>query len=296
MHDDFDGARAHTQQILVDAGTDADGRLEPLKMLGTLALIRGHLAQSDQEFAAVEALQTGAGSGGGYLEAAVALAFCDIWYRHDNARGLALLDSAVARYPLASLPPLDRNYATLAYVYALGGRPTRARELLADVRANERVPGTTRGGLGIRDEGTYLRALGATEIAEGKSTQAVATLRKSVRLYFCPTCTLPDLARAFELAGETDSAIAVYQLYVTTPWSEWQNALGEFRTTSYQRLGALRATRGDTAKAIAAYERVIALWSDADPELQPVVSDARRQVTALRSKRGSVVASAALPH
>ena len=126
----------------------------------------------------------------------MALAFCDIWYRHDRARGLALLDAAVARYPLGSLPPLDRNYATLAYVYALGGRPARARELLADVRANERVPGTTRGGLGLRDEGTYLRALGATEIAEGKPAQAVVTLRQSVNLYFCPTCTLPDLARA----------------------------------------------------------------------------------------------------
>ncbi|MDQ2766535.1 MAG: hypothetical protein M3Y30_05200, partial [Gemmatimonadota bacterium] len=256
-----------------------------LKMLGTFALIRGRLAESDRDFDAVETLQAGEGSGGGYLEAAVALAFCDIWYRHDRARGLAILDSAVDRYPLNTLPPLDRNYATLAYVYALGGRPVRARELLADVRANERVPGVTRGGLGLRDEGTYLRALGATEIAEGKPAQAVVTLRQSVHLYFCPTCTLPDLARALELAGNPDSAIAVYQLYVTTPWSEWANALGEFRVTSYQRLGALNEARGDTAKAIAAYDQVTTLWGGADPELQPVVADARKRALALRTAR-----------
>lgn len=280
---DFDGARTRTLRLLADAGSDPGSRLEPLKMLGTLALISGHLAESDRAFDSVEVLQTGESSGGGYLEAAVALAFSDIWYRHDNARGLALLDSAVARYPLASLPPLDRNYATLAYMYALGGRPARARELLADVRANERVPGATRGGLGLRDEGTYLRALGATELAEGKPAQAVATLRTSVKLYFCPTCSLPDLARAFELAGYPDSAIAVYQQYVTTPWSEWPNALGEFRATAYQRLGALHEARGDTAKAVASYDKAASLWLHADPELQPIVLSSRQRSAALRT-------------
>ncbi|MEO6211469.1 MAG: BTAD domain-containing putative transcriptional regulator [Gemmatimonadaceae bacterium] len=285
MRGDFDGARARTQRMLSDAGSDASSRLEPLKMLGTLALIGGKLDEADRDFGAVESLQASVGSGGGYLEAAVALAFSDIWYRHQSARGLALLDSAVARYPLASLPPLDRNYATLAYVYALGGRPARARELLADVRANERVPGTTRGGLGIRDEGTYLRALGATELAEGKPAQAVVTLRESVRLYFCPTCTLPDLARALELAGYPDSATAGYQRYVSTPWSEWQNALGEFRPTAYTRLGALSEARGDTAQAIAAYDRLATLWSGADPELRPIVLNARQHAAALRVSR-----------
>jgi DNA-binding SARP family transcriptional activator/tetratricopeptide (TPR) repeat protein/TolB-like protein len=282
MRGDFDATQTRTHRILTDAGTDAGSKLEPLKMLGTLALIRGHLAESDRDFDSVEVLQAGEGSGGGFLEAAVALAFCDIWYRHDRARGLALLDAAVARYPLASLQPLDRNYATLAYVYALGGRPARARELLADVRANERVQGVTRGGLGLRDEGTYLRALGATEIAEGKPAQAVVTLRQSVNVYFCPTCTLPDLARALELSGNPDSAIAVYQRYVTTPWSEWQNALGEFRVTSYQRMGELNEARGDTAKALAAYDEVAALWDSADTELQPAVAVARKRALALR--------------
>ena len=285
MQGKLDAGQARAQRLLANAGSDAGARLEPLKVLGSFALIRGKLASSDSDFNAIETLQAGEGSGGGYLEAAVALAFCDIWYRHDRARGLARLNAAVARYPLATLPPLDRNYATLAYVYALGGRPARARELLADVRANERVPGTTRGGLGLRDEGTYLRALGATELAEGKPAQAVVTLSQSVKLYFCPTCTLPDLARALELSGHPDSAIAIYQLYVTTPWSEWQNALGEFRATSWQRIAALREARGDTAKAAAAYDQVAMLWNGADAELQPAVADAQKRATALRAGR-----------
>jgi len=281
----LDSAQLHAQELLTEAAGDAESALTPLQMLGTLALIRGHLAESDRAFRAVEASQAGVGRGGGYIGAAIALAFSDIWYRHERARGLAVLDSAIARFPLATLPPLDRNYATLAYTYALGGRPARARELLAEVRANERVSGTTRGGLGIRDEGTYLRALGATELAEGKPAQAVATLRQSVALYFCPTCTLPDLARALELAGSPDSAIAVYQLYVTTPWSEWQDALGEFRVSAFERLGALNEARGDTVRALAAYDEVTRLWSGADTELQPVVAEAREHASALRAAR-----------
>jgi tetratricopeptide (TPR) repeat protein len=281
----FDSARAYSHQLLVDAGSDPGSRLEPLKALGTLALVDGHLAESDQDFESVEAAQINQGSVGGYLEAAVALAFTNIWYRHQRARGLAVLDSAIARHPLESMEPLDRDYATLAYMYALGGRPARARELLAAVLANERVPGITRGGLGIRDEGTYLRALGATELAEGKPAQAVATLRKSVKLYFCRSCTLPDLARAYELSGFPDSAIAVYQSYEIAPWSEWQNAIGDFRVTSYERLGALNEARGDTARAIAAYDEVAKLWSAADVELQPTVAMARERASSLRAGR-----------
>ncbi len=170
-------------------------------------------------------------------------------------------------------------------MYALGGRPARARELLAAVLANEKVPGITRGGLGIRDEGTYLRALGATEIAEGKPAQAVATLRKSVKLYFCRSCTLPDLAHALELAGFPDSAIAVYKSYEITPWSEWQNAIGDFRVTSYQRLAELSEARGDTATALASNDEVVKLWSGADLELGPAVAHARERAEALRGAR-----------
>ncbi|HMI56994.1 MAG TPA: hypothetical protein VK511_03015, partial [Gemmatimonadaceae bacterium] len=104
-------------------------------------------------------------------------------------------------------------------------------------------------------------------------------------VYFCPTCTLPDLARALELSGNPDSAIAVYQRYVTTPWSEWQNALGEFRVTSYQRMAELNEARRDTAKALAAYDEVAALWGGADAELQPAVAVARKRALALREAK-----------
>ena len=149
------------------------------------------------------------------------------------------------------------------------------------MREYERAPGVTRGGLGLRDEGTYLRALGVTELAEGRQREAIITLRRSVDLYYCPSCTLPDLALAYDRVGATDSAIAVYQRYVITPWSEWQNAIGDARAIAYQRLGALHEIRGDTAAAITAYDQLAALWSHADVEMQPMVAFAQQRSSAL---------------
>ncbi|MEO8562303.1 MAG: BTAD domain-containing putative transcriptional regulator [bacterium] len=282
MRGELKGARAKTEQLLASATPDLDGRLELLKIRATLSIIDGHLLESDRDQRAIQKMQVAAGLGGSYLTAAIALALTDIWYRREAAAGIALLDSSVARFPLAGLVPLDRNYAMLAYTYALGGRPLRARELLAELRANESLPFATPGGLSLRDEGGYLRALGATELAEGKPAAAVATLQRATELHFCPTCALPDLARALELTGAHDSAIVVYQRYVTTPWSEWQNAGGEYRVSAYRRLGALHDARGDTAIAIAAYDKVVDLWSTADPELQSAVADARQRAAALR--------------
>ena len=109
------------------------------------------------------------------------------------------------------------------------------------------------------------------------------TLRESVDVYFCPTCSLPDLARAYDLAGQADSAIAVYERYLSTPWSEWWESDGEFTVTTYRRLGQLYEQRGDRPRAIAAYRKVAELWSHADAELQPEVDSARRRVVALEA-------------
>ncbi|MEP6729118.1 MAG: BTAD domain-containing putative transcriptional regulator [bacterium] len=290
MRGELKGARERTEQLLAAATPDLDGRLELLKIRSTLSIIDGHLQESDRDQRALQKMQVAGGLGGSYLTAAIALALNDIWYRGDSVAGIALLDSSVARFPLAAMVPLDRNYAMLAYTYALGGRPARARELLAELRANESLPFATPGGLSLHDEGGYLRALGATELAEGKVKEAVATLQRAAELHFCPTCALPDLARALELTGARDSAIVVYQRYVTTPWSEWQNAGGEYRVSAYRRLGALHDARGDTALALRAYDKVVDLWSSADAELQPAVTAARQRATSLRAATRTVAA------
>ena len=53
----------------------------------------------------------------------------------------------------------------------------------------------------------------------------------------------------------------------------------------YERLGALYEERGNTEKATYYYGKLVELWKDADPELQPRVEAARRTVSALSPDR-----------
>jgi len=157
--------------------------------------------------------------------------------------------------------------------------------VLAELRARESVRWPTPGGLGLRDEGAYLLSRGVTELAEARVADAIVTLRRAVQLSPCPTCALPDLARAYELSGQRDSAIAAYDRFLRTPWSDWQLTGREARGTTYHRLGSLYEARGDTARAIAAYEAFAALWRTADSALQPEVVDARRRSQALARRQ-----------
>ena len=50
---------------------------------------------------------------------------------------------------------------------------------------------------------------------------------------------------------------------------------------SYKRLGELYEAKGDVKRAVELYDKFVALWKNADPELQPVVSDVRRRITRL---------------
>jgi len=51
-----------------------------------------------------------------------------------------------------------------------------------------------------------------------------------------------------------------------------------------RRLGELYEARGDRAKAGDYYARLVDLWKDADPELQPIVADARAALKRLRGE------------
>ena len=50
-----------------------------------------------------------------------------------------------------------------------------------------------------------------------------------------------------------------------------------------ERLGFLHEQRGDAARALYYYSKLLELWKDADPELQPRLAAARRAIEALLS-------------
>ncbi len=110
-------------------------------------------------------------------------------------------------------------------------------------------------------------------------------LRRADELENCWMCLLPDLGRAYELEGQADSALAIYGRYLERPWITRLDVDVYYLAMVYERLGALYEERGNTEKATYYYGKLVELWKDADPELQPRVEAARRTVSALSPDR-----------
>ena len=98
-------------------------------------------------------------------------------------------------------------------------------------------------------------------------------------------CSLYELGRAFELAGQGDSALAVYERAVTVPdVFRLFNDYVWLAPTS-KRMGELYEERGDTERAVEYYDKFVELWKDADDELQPIVRDVRDRIARLVGER-----------
>jgi tetratricopeptide (TPR) repeat protein len=187
------------------------------------------------------------------------------------------VDAALQRYPLSTIPAVDRPYTSLAAIFARAGRLAQAKHLLAEFETS--VPEGIR-----RGDFERHRAAGAIAYAEGRTRDALAAYRRWHDEAFCGTCGLFEIATIYDGAGQQDSALATYEGIVSTPrlWG----LLNNFYTLAptYKRLGELYEARGDPAKARAYFGRFVDLWKDADPELQPSVTDARAALKRLSAE------------
>jgi tetratricopeptide (TPR) repeat protein len=251
--------------------------------LGKLAKVQGRLAEAEELFRRAMALSEEADQTMRYFEAGFQLASLRLWFLGDTTRALETVAEVLERYPFDSLEPADRPYPMLSF-YAFAGAPERARELLAEwgtVLPPDRF--------GNWWERYRHSARGAVALVEGKAEEAMAEFRWWQERTGCPVCAFPLLGRAHELAGQPDSALAMYERYLITPWDR-RTLSGDlpdhgrdpyWLPVVYERLGDLYEQRGDTAKAILYYGKLVDLWKDADPELQPRVEAARRAIEAL---------------
>jgi tetratricopeptide (TPR) repeat protein len=123
---------------------------------------------------------------------------------------------------------------------------------------------------------------GHIALAERRWPAAIARFQAAVAEEATPAFGLPALGRAYDLAGQIDSAIAVYERYLDAP-AVWDELFGTDRGTLaielagiYRRLGELYRQRGETEKARSYSNRFVELWKNCDPKLQPQVVQARR--------------------
>jgi tetratricopeptide (TPR) repeat protein len=200
------------------------------------------------------------------------MAFLDI-DRGAPEEAIAKVEAALERYPLATIPPTDRQYSSLMALHAVAGQPQRAREFQAEWRrevdeALRRRPGRH-------------RVEGVIALAEGRADQAIAEYRAYYAEVGCNVCSLYELGRAYDAAGEPDSALAVYERATSIPDLSRIFSDVIWLAPTYKRLGELHEQVGNRERALDYYNRFVELWEDADPELQPVVRDVRERVARL---------------
>ena len=128
------------------------------------------------------------------------------------------------------------------------------------------------------------RIRGEIALSRGDAAEAVRLFKQADRRMddggypSCEACAVFGVARAFDLGGQTDSAIVYYERYLALPfgvrWYSDQDDNGAF-AGSHKRLGELYDARHDRARATEHYGAFLDLWKDADPDLQPVVMAVR---------------------
>jgi tetratricopeptide (TPR) repeat protein len=243
--------------------------------LAQLATLRGRLREAETHWRDVLTANVQRGLPAEYLEAVLDVAQADLLVRGDPETAVRRVDRALARYPLAELEPADRPHLYLANVYSLAGRPAVARQHLMafeETGAAEESRGAER---------WYHFALGTMALAEDRPEAAVVEFLRSSEGASCLYCRLPMLARAYDAAGNSDSALAVYERYANSSWPFRLFIDYTQRAAAYRRLGELYEGQGDREKALAYYDELVELWQDADPELQPMVHDIRRRMARL---------------
>jgi DNA-binding SARP family transcriptional activator/TolB-like protein len=252
----------------------------PLSQQAWIDAIRGKPLEALEHLRLMRATRDSAGLYADALDAAMFAARLQLHLLGDTAAAIRTIDEALAHHPLSAIDPRERPYVGLAHLFAQVNRLARARALLAEYDAV--VPTDYRAG----DRWLLLRTRALLRIAAGEASEGVAELRGSVR---GPPSVAPiaELARGFEILGQRDSALATYTRYVAQPLLVRMQDDAVYSAHVLERRGALQAASGDSAGALASYERLLMLWRDAEPSLR-----ARRDAIA---RRAAMLRAAAHP-
>jgi tetratricopeptide (TPR) repeat protein len=197
----------------------------------------------------------------------------------DSAAGRAALQRGLARLPLDSIPPTERPWQELAKLAAALGDAALARRALAGF--DQDLAETSREPQGRR---AYFSAHVA--LAERRWDEAIRLLQEAdARTAIDERYAMAQLGRAFHLAGQADSAIAYYRKFLATP-DPLPVEDARARAWTYRWLGELYDDAGRIRDAMTSYERFVDLWAQADPSLQPQVSEVRKELERLRAAGG----------
>jgi serine/threonine-protein kinase len=257
---DYDGAVAFADSLEHAPGSDA------AHYVGPALVARGQLQDAFRRS----------------IVAATRRARLYVRYAGDTARAVAEIEEEQRRLGWDTIPPARRRYDALIPALAEAGRIAEARRLLEECL----TAAATDSNLAF-DLPAYRSLIeGAVALAEGRLQSAAAAYLSwntapfltSVHAY---NQGLFEAGTALDRLGATDSALVLYERALNQPafYAEGPETL--WYPLVLRRLGELHESLGHREQAIDYYGQFIALWKDADPELQPQVEEARAALARL---------------
>ncbi len=267
----YDLARAYADSA--GQRSDPSGQARSHHQRANVFRIRGQVARADQEELAELEIARGMGAKSAAMVAGIEYAATESEFRRHPELALKRVDSLLGKLPLDSLDPLDRPYLALSDFYVRMGETGRAERLLAEY--DRVVPADVRKGASERIYSGALMAYGKQQYA-----QAIAGFREFRAKAGGNITALYEQARAFDDMGQADSALAGYEGYVTLP-ERGPAGRGYNMPNAYRRLGSLYQEKGNRDKALEYYGKFTALWKNADPDLQPAVTEVKQRMSAL---------------
>jgi serine/threonine-protein kinase len=244
---------AATDSLTAQATRDSTWNVRPGRLPVLTLAIRGRLREAEALHMKAMTTLEQASNYGALIREASWFAAIRAGVTGDTAGTLAMLQEVLRRHPPATLSPSAAThvYKDVGRHLALLGDTAGARAMLASLQSNWYV---YRWDYCLR---------GLIHLAAGRHADAIRELR-DVRF---SSGHLPSLGRAYEAAGASDSAIAVYERFLAQPDPDSPAWDAVFLVHVLERLGDLYASRGETRLAAARYQLVAEVLRDADPEL-----------------------------
>jgi len=274
---DYEAAEVTSRAALETIGGRPFLLAQGTQWLGAIVGVRGRVAESVESWTEAGRIQAENGSSVEALRNVLAAAVIEgVAYLRDDA---GAIDVALATYPIDEMDPVERPLLDLAEGYALLGDPTRARELLAEFEAT--TPELHQRGLRHHRHGV----IGQIALREGRFEEAIEEFRQSASR---PQELEPmvGLARAFDGAGQPDSARVHYRRFLEAP--HWLSIIphSKFLANALTRAAELEYEAGNLREAAAYLARFVDLWAAADPGLQPRVQAAQSRLQEILDEIG----------
>ncbi len=247
-------------------------------------LVSGKLTRAAATDIEVTALSAGRGAAA-QIDGITAAA-STIFFRGDTATGIRALDAIVAGPQWAAAAPMNRPYLMLANIYAAAGRADRARDLLTQRNTMDPTAAAP-AGRAPRNETEGMIAVAEKRYPEAIAKFRAADIAEDGAPVSCDACSDWELGRAFDAAGQPDSALAYFRAYLAVPVARRLPIDFLALAAVHKRLGELYESRHDRANAIAQYTAFVDQWKDADADLQPVVATVKAHIKELQAREGT---------